>query len=434
MLTVLKNAKVLMYEDTVFKVCEDMFVIVENDIIKEIGEMMNFISSISLYKNEINNEIDCKGNLIIPGMKNAHTHSAMTFLRSQADDLPLSNWLNEVIFPAEAKLTPDDIYHLTKLAVMEYVEGGITAAFDMYLTPDTIAQSFIDCGFRCTMTGGVNNFSQSVSKVIEWDQKWNQANSLIKFVPGFHAEYTCSKELLEELAEYSQSEKRPVFAHISETKAEVDGCMERYHLTPPAFLEKLGLFDYGGGGYHCVHFTDYDYEIFKSHNLYAITNPASNLKLASGIAGINNFLQKEIPVAIGTDGPASNNCLDFFREMFLVTGLAKAIDYNPVSVPGDDVLKMACVNGAYAMQIPECDSIAVGKKADLVLIDLSKPNMHPLGNYVKNLVYSCNKSNVILTMVNGQILYQNGEFYLGEDVDAIYQNVERITERILRNN
>ena len=268
-------------------------------------------------------EIDCEGNLLMPGFKDAHTHSGMTLLRSYADDLPLNDWLNQQVFPVEAKLTDEDIYELTKLAVLEYLTSGITAVFDMYLTPYSIYKAFDEMGMRGVQVGGVNNFSQSPELLEEYYLELNGKSPLQSFMLGFHAEYTCSRELLMKISEIAHKYKAPVFAHLSETKAEVEGCRERYGMTPVAFLDSLGMFDYGGGGYHCVHVTEEDIAIMKKRGMYAVSNPGSNTKLASGIAPITQFLEEGVPVALGTDGPASNNCLDMFREMFLVTGLAK---------------------------------------------------------------------------------------------------------------
>lgn len=200
-------------------------------------------------------EIDCRGNLLLPGFKNAHTHSGMTLLRSYADDLPLHSWLNEQVFPIEAKMSEEDIYHLTKLAVLEYLTSGITSVFDMYLTPESIARACSEMGMRCVLTGGVNNFSQSVELMEKWYGELNGKDPLISFQLGFHAEYTCSKELIESIAALAAKKKAPVYVHLAETKAEVDGCVERYGMTPGKFLNSLGMFDYGGGAYHCVWLT-----------------------------------------------------------------------------------------------------------------------------------------------------------------------------------
>ena len=371
-------------------------------------------------------EIDCEGNLLMPGFKDAHTHSGMTLLRSYADDLPLNDWLNQQVFPVEAKLTDEDIYELTKLAVLEYLTSGITAVFDMYLTPYSIYKAFDEMGMRGVQVGGVNNFSQSPELLEEYYLELNGKSPLQSFMLGFHAEYTCSRELLMKISEIAHKYKAPVFAHLSETKAEVEGCRERYGMTPVAFLDSLGMFDYGGGGYHCVHVTEEDIVIMKKRGMYAVSNPGSNTKLASGIAPITQFLEEGVPVALGTDGPASNNCLDMFREMFLVTGLAKLKEEDAAAVDAMEVLKMATVNGAHAMGLTEADVIAEGKLADLIMIDLKMPNMQPLNNIAKNIVYSGSKINVKMTMIGGRILYENGSFLIDEKPEDIYEKANEI--------
>lgn len=378
-------------------------------------------------------ELDCKGNLLMPGLKDAHTHSGMTLLRSYADDLPLNEWLNHKIFPVEAKMSAEDIYHLTKLAILEYLTSGITAAFDMYLTPESVADAFEDMGMRCVQTGAVNNFSQSPEMVEEMYLKLNRKSNLQSYILGFHAEYTCSRELLESIARLAHKYKAPVFTHLAETEGEVAGCKERYGMTPLKFLDSIGMFDYGGGGYHCVHMTEEDIAIMKAKGLFAVTNPGSNTKLASGIAPVSDFLKAGVRVAIGTDGPASNNCLDMFREMFLVTGLAKLKEKDASAVPAMEVLKMATVNGACAMGLTDADILAEGKLADIIMIDLNQPNMQPLNNISKNLVYSGSKQNVIMTMVGGRILYERGEFFLHDRPEDIYQKASDIKMRIMGN-
>ena len=376
-------------------------------------------------------QIDCKGNLLMPGFKNAHTHSAMTFLRSYADDVPLQTWLQEKVFPMEAKLTGEDIYHLTKLAILEYLTSGITTIFDMYLTPDTIAEACQDMGMRCVLVSGLNNFSSSVEQMEREYLKWNQKNSLITYQLGFHAEYTCSKDLLYRVSQLAHKYRAPVYTHLAETATEVEECKARYGMTPAVFLDNMGLFDYGGGGFHCVHMTEDDMEVFRRRRLYVITNPASNMKLASGIAPIAEFEKKKIPVAIGTDGPASNNCLDMFREMFLVSGLSKLREKDAASLDAENILRMATVNGARAMRLNKADCLAKGKLADIIMLDLHQPNMQPIHNIPKNIVYSGSKSNVCMTMIHGRILYRNGEFNIGESVEDIYARCGEIVRRII---
>ncbi|MPN20654.1 5-methylthioadenosine/S-adenosylhomocysteine deaminase [bioreactor metagenome] len=222
-----------------------------------------------------------------------------------------------------------------------------------------------------------------------------------------------------------QQLKQPFYTHLNETAAEVESCVAHSGMRTIEYLDSLGLFNYGGGGYHCVHVSEREMDILQSRNMSVITCPGSNTKLASGVAPVYEYLRRGIPVAIGTDGPASNNCLDFFREMFLTTGLQK-LSHGAEAVDAVDVLTMACKNGAYACGFSDCDCLAIGKQADLIMIDLHQPNMQPLNNIEKNIVYSGSKQNVVLTMVAGKVLYERGEFYIGEDPERIYAEANRI--------
>lgn len=375
-------------------------------------------------------EIDCKGNLLMPGFKNAHAHSGMVVFRSLCDDLNLQDWLNQEIFPREAKMTGEDCYELTRLAILEYLTGGITAIADMYLTPETIAEACNDLGMRCVLVSGLNKFGPPIPVMEERYQKLNGRYDLISFKLGIHAEYTCSKELLEEVSEVLHRYKVPFYVHMSETKTEVEECISRYGITPPALFEQLGLFDFGGSIYHGVHITEEDMDILKKYDISVITNPGSNTKLASGIAPVHDYLKKGIRVGIGTDGASSNNCLDMFREMFLVTGLAKLKENDPAVVDAVEVLKMATVNSAVSMGLDNCDVLKEGKQADMIMIDLMQPNMQPLNNIAKNVVYSGSKLNIKMTMINGKILYENGQFADFINVEEIYQKANEILDRL----
>lgn len=376
-------------------------------------------------------EIDCEGNLLMPGFKDAHTHSAMTLMRSLADDLPLQEWLETKIFPTEAKLTGEDIYDLTKLAVLEYLTSGITGIFDMYLTPDTVAKACEEMGMRCVLVSGLNNFTSSIEQTEKEFLKWNEQDSLISYKLGCHAEYTCEMELLKKLADLAHKYQAPIFAHMSETKKEVEDCIEKYGMSPVALFESLGLFDFGGGIYHGVYLSDEDKKILKKRDVFIITNPASNAKLASGIAPIKTYLEEGITIAIGTDGPSSNNCLDMFREMFLVAALNNLLEKDASAVSAKDILQISTVNSAHAMGLVDADILAQGKLADIIMIDLQQPNMQPIHNIVNNLVFSGSKINVKMTIINGKILYENQKFFVGMEPEEIYEKCKHIAERVI---
>ena len=374
--------------------------------------------------------IDCRGNLLIPGFKDAHTHTAMVFLRSFADDLPLQDWLFKQVFPREDQLNEDDIYWLDILGIMEYLTSGITSNFDMYFFPPSNAKASVDCGFRTVQTSGMNNFGAGPEAVEENYNIVNNMGPLASFIIGFHAEYTTSMERMEGIAALAEKYRSPVFLHNSETASEVAECKERWGKTPTQLCESLGMYKYGGGGYHCVHMSEDDFEIMKKRGLYAVTNAASNLKLASGIAPIKRFLDEKIPVAIGTDGAASNNALDMFREMYLMGTLSKVRENDASCVPADEVLYSATAVGARCMGLDDCDCLEAGKLADIVMLDLHQPNMQPENNIPKNIVYAGSKQNVKLTMVNGEILYEDGKFNIGFDPEEIYHKATSIIRRM----
>jgi len=375
-------------------------------------------------------QIDLKGDLLMPGFKNAHTHSAMTFLRSLADDLPLHDWLFDSVFPREAKLTPEALAAFTKVAFLEYLAGGITACFDMYYYIDAFARVAADWGFRAVICEALSA-NNDWSVIYDRYEKFNHMNPLVSYQLGFHAEYTASVDMLKFISEAAHKFKTPVWSHNSETKAETDECIARHGLTPTKLFDSLGLFDYGGGGFHCVWLTDEDMDIFVKHGCYAVLNACSNAKLASGIAPLKRLTEKGVKLAVGTDGPASNNALDFFREMYLINVLAKLRESDAAAGDPALILDAATRGGALALGLADCDSIAPGKQADMIVIDMSKPNMRPVNNIVKNLVYSGNPSNVRLTMIAGKVLYENGEFFVGEDPRDVYREAEKYTRRIV---
>ena len=381
---------------------------------------------------EFEREIDLGGDLVIPGFKNAHAHSAMTFLRSYADDLPLQSWLFDKVFPLEERLTPEAVYAFTRLAILEYLSGGMTASFDMYFHRDAYAQANIDSGFRTVICGALSA-GDRISVAADDYAKFNSLHPLIGYLPGVHAEYTADERLLREMSELVHQLKSPFWTHNSETRSEVDGCMARHGMSPTACLDSLGLFDFGGGGYHCVWFTDDDVRIFAEKGLWAVTCPCSNAKLASGIAPLGRFEKRGVKLAIGTDGPASNNALDMFREMYLACVLQKLERQDAAACPAEGILYAACSGGARAMGLENCDCLAEGKAADLAVINMNRPNMRPVHAVAKNLVYSGTRDIVRLTMVAGRILYENGEFFVGEDPGRIYAEAEKYTRELIGN-
>ena len=417
-----KNARILKMNG------EEIFfgdLIVKDNRIAYVGKSID-------HKDTFDRIIQCDGNLLMPGFKNCHTHSPMVFLRSFADDLPLQDWLFNYCFPAEKNLTGEDIYHLSKLAFLEYLSSGITACFDQYFYPHMFIKACKDFGMRSLVCFMPTSYYSKEDMMRMFEKEENDVHSLTKYCFSLHSEYTTSKEEVDLINELVHHYKVPFYTHLSETKKEVDECYEKRGMSPIEYFEKEGLFDFGGGGYHCIYMSDKDIEIFKKHNLSVVSNPGSNSKLASGICDIEKLRKAGVNVCLGTDGPASNNCLDMFKEMMLAFSFAKLKNMDASALPAEEVLKMATVNGSKALNLKDADILEVGKLADIIMIDLSRPNMRPLLNIEKNIVFSGSKENIKMTMIDGKILYEDGKFFVDEDVEQIYQKSQEITIKLLK--
>ena len=324
------------------------------------GDKITFAGSENIPQGSFDREIDLTGKLIIPGFKNAHTHTAMTFLRSFADDLPLNDWLYEQVFPHEAKLTEEAVYVFTQLGNMEYLTSGITSSFDMYMKLDSYAKACTDMGYRSVLCGSINDFGGTVEGIEEEYNKFNRFDPLISYQLGFHAEYTTKRGTLEGLAKLSQKYKAPMYMHSSETKSETDGCRERYGLSPTQFFEKLGMLEYGGGGFHCVWFDEEDMRIAKEKGLWIVTNPSSNLKLASGIAPlccmilpllsstIVKFTGRSNISALSFNTERQNELIVLTTELLNLISCSRGIAFSPEFLEASSIARVILVRNSSA--------------------------------------------------------------------------------------
>lgn len=422
MKTLLKNATVLTMEDKK-KILFNTDVLVENDKIVRIGKINDKAEKI----------IDFEGDILMPSFINGHSHSAMTLFRSVADDTSLQTWLFDNIIPMENHLIADDVYYGTLLAILEYISGGITTFCDMYYFPEMIAKATTECGLNTIICGGTIENDDN-KKVRELEENYNRFNSYsqnVKYMLGVHAEYTSTEKFLELVSDLSIKYKAPTYIHASETLTEVGECTVRHNgLTPPLYLDKLGFFDNGGAIAHGTYLDKDDIAILKQRNVAVISNPASNLKLAGGIAPIFSMVENGLTVGLGTDGAASNNSLDMFREMYLVSVLQKYIMRDASVIPAFKALQMATSDGYKAFGISNKGKVKEGFIADLIRINTKSPQMNPLNNVEKSIVFSANKSDVLMTMSGGKILYENGKFTLDLDVNEIFSKCKESVQRI----
>ncbi|MBO5884668.1 MAG: amidohydrolase [Clostridia bacterium] len=402
-------------------------VVVQNDTIVYVGK--------DIPNDTYDQTIDVKGNVLMPGFVDTHCHSPMTILRGLKDDANLNEWLFDNMIPCEAKLTPNDIYWGQKLAILEYVKAGITCIEEGYFYNEEIVKAIKETGIRARVGFGptTRDVGMTNMQYLEYQNNIIGSSNLIKPVCFIHSIYTTEENIICECVDYTAKNNIPLSIHLAETLKEVGDCtVKNNNKTPAQYLEDLGFFDRPNAMcYHCVHMDKDDLQILADYDVNVSTCPSSNIKLASGIAPVYAMQNKGINITIGTDGVASNNSLDMFKEMFLVATLSKVNIYDASVVTAKDVLKMATINGANALGF-NVGEIKVGKNADIILINIDQPHYYPHHNLLSHLVYAGKSGDVYLTMVNGKILYNNGEFYIGKDAQTIYRNVTNIRERITK--
>ena len=379
-------------------------------------------------------EIDCGGNLLMSGFCNAHTHAAMSLFRGIADDLPLDKWLFDRVFPMEEHLTEEDIYWGTMLQVAEFVRSGITCFADMYFFIDAVHAAAKNANLCLALCCGSNSYSDY--DIIEFLQKnyhkYSTLSDRVRYFPGLHAEYTCDEKLIADVADFAAESGAKTYIHLSETLKEVGECTVRHGgLTPPQYLHKLGFFDNGGLAAHCTYADKDDIALLKQCGVTPVINGGSNLKLASGVAPVAAMLSAGLAPALGTDGSASNNATSPFREMYLYSCLQKEALKDAAAVPAEEAIRAATETGYTALGFGG-GALRKGNFADAVLIDLAAPNMHPASDLRKNLVFSADVSNVLMTVAGGKIVYDRGRYDIGESLDDIYSQCEKRRDRLRR--
>ena len=365
--------------------------------------------------------IDGRGGIVMPGLYNAHCHAAMTLERGVGSDLHLMDWLNQV-FPIEANLKERDVYDGTKLAILEMIRRGVVSFADMYYFMDEVARAVEETGIRANLCRGCSDL-QGVDSISALKDAWDgKANGRIRISMGLHAEYTSTMDVAQYAAQKAREWGLSAHIHLAETRSETMGCMERHGCTPAEYFRRVGMFDVPTICAHCVYMTDEDMGILASHGASAIHNPTSNLKLASGIAKVTHLMEKGVNVALGTDGPSSNNVLDLMAEMKLASILQKGALEDPTALNAHDALKMATLNGAKAMGFADCGVLAPGKKADLILVNDETLAICP--DIPAELVYCAQGLDVTLTMVDGRILYRDGEFMTLDPKETVARAME----------
>ena len=431
MKTLLKNCSILVRTDKGYQVLSDSCIGIDGKMISYIDKTPD-PETYDLIK-------DMTGKLVMPGLVNAHTHGPMTLLRGVGSGLSLQDWLNNAIFPIEAVMTPEDIQAGAEAAVLEMLASGTTFFSEMYDFPWAEASVVEKSGMKCNICRVGLCFDPSLP-ADQWprtgeciDLVRNYRHAEGRVVPDFclHSEYLTTENFVRAISDANHELHAHVNIHVSETKKEHEECIQRRGKTPVAYLNDMGVLDEPCYLAHCVWVTDDDLKIMKEKNATLVHNPTSNMKLGSGFAPIAKALAMGVNVALGTDGTASNNNLNMFEEMHIAALLQKGYHNDPTLVSADQIIDMATVNGAKAMGRTDTGEIAVGKCADLIALDMSAPHMHPCLDAANLIVYSAQASDVCMTMVDGQILYEDGKYPM-LDQNRIIQNLEKTVAKLLK--
>ena len=381
--------------------------------------------------------IDANDMLAIPGLLNAHTHASMTLLRSYADDMELMTWLNDHIWPVEAKMVSDDIYWGAALAAVEMLKSGTTTFADMYGPfMERVADVVAESGMRGVLSRGIIGVAPDGEKKLEENVKlYNDyhgaADGRITVMFGPHAPYTCPPDFLKKVAAAAQRLGADVHIHMNETKAEIEQIAKQYGKRPFEYVEDTGLFESPTLAAHCVHLSDEEIAIIKRHHIRVAHNPGSNMKLASGTAPVPRLLKEGVTVGLGTDGASSNNNLDMLQEVQLAALLHKVNEYDPLAVPAFEALKMGTEYGAKAVGLDGLGRLEVGAKADIVLVSMKGAAWCPRFNEVSLLVYSGSAGDVDTVICDGKILMEHRELTT-LDEEKIKQEAQKCAERLTR--
>ncbi|MCG4579480.1 amidohydrolase [Clostridium cochlearium] len=389
-------------------VIEKGYILIKDNKIKEVNVGEYLGKEENLYK------IDGKDHCAMPGLVNAHTHAGMTIFRGYGEGLPLMRWLNEKIWPIESKLKNNHVKIATELAALEMLRSGTTCFNDMYFYEEEVIKVAKEFNIRGVIGVSImgDNWEHQLKEAIDLDKKIKEDKSgLIDSMIAPHSPYTLSIDALQTIAKEAKLKNKNIHIHISETQDEVNIVKERYNKTSCELLQDIGIFNSKVAGAHCVYLTDNDMNILKENGASVIYNPQSNMKLASGIARIAEMNDIGINVCLGTDGTSSNNNLNMIEEMETGTILQKLYYKDATKINAKQVLKMATYNGAMAlMNDKKLGKIKEDYLADIVLLDLNKPNMIPINDIHSNIVFSANGSEVDYVIVNGDIVMEKGEF------------------------
>ncbi len=379
--------------------------------------------------------INGQDRLVIPGLINCHTHSYMAFMRNVADDLSFMDWLFGTIDPIEQQMTDEDTYWGACLAIIEMIKSGTTCFNDMQMNIHQTTRAVKESGMRAVFCRGLIGSGHDEAGQMRLRQAYEERDAAkdcdrLSFMLGPHAPYTCDDGFMRVVSEEAKKNGMRIHVHLSESVSEIEQIREKYGLTPIEMADRNGLFDVPAIAAHCVQVTDEDIAILKGKKVSVVTNPASNMKLGNGFAPIGKMVEMGVNVCLGTDGAASNNSLNMFRELGLLTLIHKGVNKTPQCISAREGFRIATINGAKALGLEEeTGSIEAGKKADLAILDLNTPSLTPRNNLIAGLSYSANGSEVETVIIDGKIVMENRKV-LTMDEELVYKKINEIIVRM----
>jgi 5-methylthioadenosine/S-adenosylhomocysteine deaminase len=414
------------------RIIEDGSIAIENGSLVYVGKK----AKLPAFKGE--KIIDGHGKIAMPGLVNCHTHLSMTLLRGIAEDQPLNNWLTETIWPLEANLRPDDVYHGALLGCLEMIKSGTTCFTDMYFYEDKVAKAVEKAGIKAVLAQGIieagnkERGEKMFKENVDFAKKYHKyADGRVTTHLGPHAVYTCSPELLMKVREAASALDVGIHIHLAESKEMAKEIKEKYGFSEVELLENLGFLGPDVLAAHCIHLNEEEMALLAKHGIKVAHAPVANMKIAVGVSKVKDLMSLGLTVGIGTDGPASNNSLDMFESMKIAALLQKLHYQDPTVLPSETVLKMATIDGARALRLDNLTgSLEVGKEADLILIDVKKPHLTPMHNPYANIVYSTRGSDVDTVIVNGKILMENHKVKT-LDEDEVIRDAEKTAFNLL---
>lgn len=424
----IKDILVALYNDNKY-VVQDANIFIEDDKIIGINDSPQDFKPDKV--------IDGNNKLLLPGLINAHTHSYMTLFRNYADDLPFKEWLFDNILPLEDKLSGEDAYWGSMLGIIEMLKTGTTCFTDMYMFIHETAKAVEESGIRACLSrglvgkdnnaGGIRRINEAKEEIDYWTKK---GTNRLSFMLAPHAPYSCDSQYLRKVIDEAKALEVGLNIHLSESKNEVDEIRSLYNCSPVEYLYKLGFFEIKTLAAHCVHMSDSDIEILANNCVNVVTNPVSNLKLGNGIAPIAKMISNNINVCMGTDGAASNNSLNLFKELHFVTLIHKGIQEDAELISASTGLEFITINGAKALGLDRIiGKIEVGMKADLIILDIDRPQFYPRNNLISALAYSSTGEEVETVIVDGKILIEKNE-YKTIDVEKVIYKAKEISAKL----